>query len=163
MQVRQEVDDPHRFSANNGAFTLTTSTDSSGTQSCELHIGASIPAGYSLKLPVFSTSGYALRNEDSAPPTQVALTYQLGGTSLTSQHEIPSALTTEDESDSYVLVDTPRLAIAACNDASEPEDVDLTIKVEATIPDGTTFRLTSIDGDFDLGVQWYECPQRALE
>lgn len=147
------------FSSNPGAFTLHTSTDASGSQRCEIHVQVTVPPGYRFERPVLSTTGYGIREEESAPPTQVAVSYTLGETSVSSHHEVPGAWLEGGDIEDYVLVDTPALTFEACSGTEEPAVLDLQIDIEATVPDATLFRVAALDGELDIGVQWFACPE----
>jgi hypothetical protein len=148
------------FSSNPGAFTLSTSTDASGSQRCEIHIQVTVPAGYRFTRPVISTGGYAIREEESASATPVVLSYKLGPHGVSSHHEVPGAWLDGGETEDFLLVDTPDLTFEACSGTDEPAVLDLEIDVEAMVPDATLFRVAALDGELDIGVRWFACPPR---
>ena len=144
------------FRPGDGTFTFIMSVESKGEQSCELNLDLTIPAGYRFRRPLLWASGSTLGGPDEKPATSVELTYKLGaGPSVTSHHVVPTA-TSAAEID-YQLVDTPKLEADACSNSNEPSVVPFQLTAKVAAPEDIHFTLLSIDGNFHLGIEWFEC------
>ena len=145
------------FSISDGDWTLVTSVDQPGTQSCELHFALSVPAGYRFRRPIILAGGLAAADAQSAAaPARVRMTYGFGDTPLTSEHVIPYA-TEEDASESFLLTDTPDLTVPECSDPSQPIELDLLIGITVEVPEEAYAHITALDGRFNDGVEWTTC------
>ena len=144
------------FSTSDGAFGLIATGDHPGTERCELNVVMKVPPGYRFRKPIFMFRGFYQRESEKIVPSFVTMTYSLAGSEPTSSvHPVSGPV----DGDYFTLVDTPEIGLLECAGECQAAELDLTIGVELTSPEGASISQISIEAQHFLGVEWTTCDQ----